>query len=67
MKIWKKAAAALMAALMAGFTTVPALAAEERTKIESVSLTFTAYDDSEEYGEVEVTSKEGSFSVEDVH
>ncbi len=66
MKIWKKAAAALMAALMAGFTTVPALAAEERTKIESVSLTFTAYDDSEEYGEVEVTSKEGSFSVEDV-
>ncbi|MCI8949691.1 MAG: hypothetical protein HFG49_06545 [Lachnospiraceae bacterium] len=66
MKIWRKAAAVLLSALLTGLMAVPALAAEERTKIERVTLTFTAYDDSEEYGEVEVTSKEGTFSVDDV-
>lgn len=68
MKMWKKLTAAVLSALLAGMMAMPALAAETRTKIEKVSLTFTAYDngDEGEYGEVEVTGEGSTYSVEDV-
>ncbi len=68
MKIWKKITAIAMAALLAGAMAVPAFAAEDRTKIEKVSLTFTAYDDGDEteYGEVDVSTGSGPYSVDDV-
>lgn len=68
MKIRKKLTALMLAALFAGLSVIPALAAEERTKIEKVSLTFTAYDngDEGEYGEVDVSTDDKNYSVEDV-
>ena len=64
--MWKKITAIILPALLAGVMAIPGMAAEERTKIENVSLNFTAYDDSEEYGEVEVNTGSGPYSVEDV-
>lgn len=68
MKLWKKITAAAMAIFLAGAMTIPAFAAETRTKIEKVSLTFTAYDDGDEteYGEVDVDSGSGPYYVDDV-
>lgn len=68
MKNGKKLAALLLSVVLAGMTALPALAEETRTKIEEVTLEFTAYDDGEdgEYGEVEVRESGGNFSVEDV-
>ena len=68
MKAWKKLTAWLLAAALAGFTAVPAMAAEERTKIEKVGLTFTAvdYGDETSYGEVEVDTASANYYVDDV-
>ncbi|MDO5415774.1 MAG: hypothetical protein Q4F29_01120 [Lachnospiraceae bacterium] len=68
MRVWKKLTAVMLSALLAGAMAVPAFAAEERTKIEKVSLSFTAYDDGEdtEYGEVEVSTGSGTYDVDDV-
>lgn len=68
MKIGKRFAAVVMSALLAGTMAVPALAAEERTKISKVSLTFTAYDsgDDGEYGEVDISLDSGPYSLDDV-
>lgn len=68
MKIWNKITALAMAALLAGAMAIPSFAAETRTKIEKVSLTFTAYDDGDEteYGEVDVDTGSGPYYVDDV-
>ena len=68
MKLWKRLSAVLLSALLAGMTAAPAFAAETRTKIENVSLTFTAYDngDDGEYGEVEVSTNGRNYTIDDV-
>ncbi len=68
MKIGKRIAALVLSALLAGTMAVPALAAEERTKISKVTIKFTAYDsgDDGEYGEVDITLDSGPYSLEDV-
>lgn len=68
MTMGKKLTALMLSVLLAGMTAMAALAAETRTKIEKVSLTFTAYDsgDEGEYGEVEVSTDGTNYSVEDV-
>lgn len=68
MKLWKRIGTVLFCALLTGMTAVPAFAAETRTKIENVSLTFTAYDngDEGEYGEVEVSTTGKNYTIDDV-
>lgn len=66
MKRWKSFISLIIPVVLTGMMVLPAFAAEERTKIESVSLTFTAFEDSEEYGEVDVNTGSGPYSLEDV-